>query len=305
MTLLASMELFVAVANAKGFRRAAEMLDMPNSTLSRRISDLEKEIGVRLFHRSTRKVELTEAGQAYFRRCQGIVAEARIAHESLMELAERPSGLLRVSMPVDLAVTYLAPSIKRFGDLYPQIDFEMDLTPRRIDLVTDGFDCAIRMGAPPPTPSTLISRQIGLLPRYLFAAPEYLRDAPALKHPDDLAHHECVIQAASGRQSRWSLTSGKQTATVDVSGRYCANNVSMCRTLATLGVGIAISAGPEMRDDALRGTLQRVLPEWDVSPAPVHAIIESRLIPSRVRLFIDYMQAALMDYSAHDRHALV
>ena len=300
MTLLASMELFVAVANAKGFRRAAEQLDMPNSTLSRRISDLEKQIGVRLFHRSTRKVELTEAGQAYFRRCQGIVAEARIAHESLMELAERPSGLLRVSMPVDLAISYLAPAIKRFGELYPLIDFEMDLTPRRIDLVTDGFDCAIRIGAPPPTPSTLISRQIGLLPRYLFAAPAYLRDAPPLKHPQDLAHHQCVIQAASGKQSRWTLTSGKQTTTVDVSGRYCANNVSMCRTLATLGAGIAISAGPDMRDDASRGALERVLPEWDVSPAPVHAIIESRLIPSRVRLFIDFMQASLKDYAAHE-----
>ena len=145
----------------------------------------------------------------------------------------------------------------------------------------------------------MISRQIGLLPRYLFAAPEYLSDAPPLEHPQDLAHHQCVIQAASGKQSRWTLTSGKQTITVDVSGRYCANNVSMCRTLATLGVGIAISAGPEMRDDALRGTLRRVLPEWDVSPAPVHAIIESRLIPSRVRLFIDFMQASLKGYAAH------
>lgn len=297
MTLLASMELFVAVANAKGFRRAAEQLDMPNSTLSRRISDLEKEIGVRLFHRSTRKVELTEAGQAYFRRCEGIVAEARIAHESLMELAERPAGLLRVSMPVDLAISYLAPAIKRFGEQYPQIDFEMDLTPRRVDLVTDGFDCAIRIGMPPATPSTLIARQIGLLPRYLYASPDYLRGAPALEHPGDLAHHQCVIQAASGKQSRWTLTSGAKTVAADVSGRYCANNVSMCRTLAALGLGVALSAGPDLHDDALRGTLVRVLPEWDVSPAPVYAIIESRLIPSRVRLFIDFMQASLQGYS--------
>ena len=297
MTLLASMELFVAVANAKGFRRAAEQLDMPNSTLSRRISDLEKEIGVRLFHRSTRKVELTEAGQAYFRRCEGIVAEARIAHESLMELAERPAGLLRVSMPVDLAISYLAPAIQRFGELYPQIDFEMDLTPRRVDLVTDGFDCAIRIGTPPQTPSTLIARQIGLLPRYLYASPDYLRGAPVLEHPGDLAHHQCVIQAASGKQSRWTLTSGAKTVTADVFGRYCANNVSMCRTLAALGLGVALSAGPDLHGDALRGTLVRVLPEWDVSPAPVYAIIESRLIPSRVRLFIDFMQASLQGYS--------
>jgi DNA-binding transcriptional LysR family regulator len=285
----------VAVAHAKGLRRAAEALDMPNSTLSRRISELERDIGVRLFHRSTRKVELTEAGQAYFRRCENIVAEARIAHESLQELAERPSGTLRVSMPVDLAISYLAPSLKAFGDQYPLIDFEMDLTPRRIDLVTDGFDCAIRMGTPPPTPSTLIARQVGLLPRYLFAAPAYLRAAPPLKHPADLVHHQCLIQASAGGKARWTLASGKDSVSVDVSGRYTANNVSMCRKMAVLGMGIAASAGPEVLE---RGQLQRVLPEWDLASIPVYAIIESRLVPSRVRLFIDFVQASLRVYSA-------
>lgn len=298
MSLLSSMELFVAVANARGFRKAADMLDMPNSTLSRRISDLEKEIGVRLFHRSTRKVELTEAGQAYFRRCESIVAEARIAHESLLELAERPSGTLRVSMPVDLAITYLSPMLKAFGEQYPLIDFEMDLTPRRVDLVTDGFDCAIRMGAPPPTPSTLIARQVGLLPRYLYASPAYLRGAPPLRHPDDLQHHQCLIGAGTGKQAQWTLTSRKKSVTTAVSGRYTCNNVSMTRTLAALGLGIAVSAGPQAREDMERGDLQRVLPQWDFAPIPVYAIIESRLIPSRVRLFIDFVQASLKGYSS-------
>lgn len=298
MSLLSSMELFVAVANAKGFRRAAEMLDMPNSTLSRRISVLEKDIGVRLFHRSTRKVELTEAGQAYFRRCESIVAEARIAHESLLELAERPSGTLRVSMPVDLAISYLAPALKAFGEQYPLIDFELDLTSRRVDLVTDGFDCAIRMGAPPPTPSTLIARQVGMLPRYLYASASYLRGAPPLKHPDDLAHHQCVLMSTGGRQAQWTLTSRKKTVTASVHGRYTANNVGMCRTLAMLGLGIAVSAGPETREELERAKLQRVLPSWDFAPMPVYAIIESRLIPSRVRLFIDFVQACLKGHSA-------
>lgn len=298
MSLLSSMELFVAVANAKGFRRAAETLDMPNSTLSRRISELEKEIGVRLFHRSTRKVELTEAGQAYFRRCESIVAEARLAHESLQELAERPTGTLRVSMPVDLAITYLAPSLKAFSAQYPQIDFEMDLTSRRVDLVTDGFDCAIRIGTPPPTPSTLIARQVGLLPRYLFASPEYLRGAAPLNHPDDLVNHQCIIPFPVGGKAQWTLSSRKKTVTIEVGGRYATNNVGMCRKLASLGLGVAISAGPEVAGALERDQLQRVLPEWDVAPVPVYAIIESRLIPSRVRLFIDFVQASLRGYSA-------
>jgi DNA-binding transcriptional LysR family regulator len=199
---------------------------------------------------------------------------------------------------VDLAISYLAPALKAFGEQYPLIDFELDLTPRRVDLVTDGFDCAIRMGPPPSTPSTLIARQVGLLPRYLYASPSYLRGAAPLRHPDDLAHHQCVLLATGGRQAQWTLASRKKTVTTSVSGRYTANNVSMCKTLATLGLGIAVSAGPEAREELERGNLQRVLPGWDFSPMPVYAIIESRLIPSRVRLFIDFVQASLKGYSA-------
>lgn len=297
MTLLSNMELFVEVAKAKGFRRAADILGMPNSTLSRRIADLEKLVGVRLLHRSTRKVELTEAGQAYFRRCEGIVAEARIAHESLLELAERPSGVIRVSMPVDLAIFYLAPAIRDFGDRYPLIDFEIDLTPRRVDLVTDGFDCAIRMGEPPPTPSTLIARPIGLLPRCLYASPTYLRTAPALQHPRDLAQHQCLMQAPARQHNPWTLTSGKQTVSIQVSGRYTVNSVGMCKAMARLGMGVAVSAGAQTRDDLEAGQLQRVLPDWSFAPVPVYAIIESRLIPSRVRLFIEFISEHLKIHS--------
>jgi hypothetical protein len=119
--LLNDMALFVEVAKAKGFRGAAEVLGMPNSTLSRRISALEKAIGLRLLHRTTRKVELTEAGQIYFERCKRIVDEARLAHEQLGEMLAQPTGVLRVSLPVDFAITYLAPLIAEFADLYPGI----------------------------------------------------------------------------------------------------------------------------------------------------------------------------------------
>lgn len=297
MEFLSSMELFVEVAKAKGFRRAAEALGMPNSTLSRRIAELEKQVGVRLLHRSTRRVELTEAGQAYFRRCEGIVAEARVAHESLLELAERPSGVVRVSMPVDLAISYLAPAIQAFGERYPLIDFEMDLTSRRVDLVSDGFDCAIRMGAPPPTPSTLIARPIGLLPRYLYASPGYLQSAPPLLHPHDLAQHQCLVQAAVRQAVQWTLSTGTETISVPVTGRYAVNNVGMCQAMARLGMGIAVSAGPDAGDALTASRLQRVLPGWSVAPIPVYAILESRLIPSRVRLFIDCISAHLQGYA--------
>lgn len=304
MELLANMELFVAVAKAKGFRRAAEVLGMPNSTLSRRVAELERLVGVRLFHRSTRRVELTEAGQAYFMRCEGIVAEAHIAHEALTESADRPSGVLRVSMPVDLAISYLAPAIKTFGELYPLIDFELDLTPRRVDLVADGFDCAIRIGEPQGTPSTLIAKPIGALRRYLYAAPAYLKTAPPLAHPRDLTQHQCLIQAPMRRHTQWTLISQQdaksvarpETVSIPVTGRYAMNNVGLTKMMAILGMGVAVSAGGETAEELAALQLQRVLPDWLVAPIPVFAIIESRLIPSRVRLFIDHIKTHLLQY---------
>lgn len=295
MELLANMEVFVAVAKVKGFRKAAEQLGMPNSTLSRRIAELEKMVGVRLFHRSTRRVELTEAGLAYFRRCESIVAEAHLAHEALTPTADQPAGTLRVSMPVDLAIYNLAAAIRDFGERYPRIDFELDLTPRRVDLVADGFDCAIRMGAPDAAHGTLIGRQIGLLPRYLYASPAYLSKAPPLEHPDDLARHQCVLLSTMRQPKQWALVSDAEQVTVGVDGRYAMNSVGLTRKMALLGMGVAVSAGVEAEEESAAGLLTRVLPAWRCPPIPVYAMMESRLLPSRVRLFIEHMAAALAD----------
>lgn len=172
MELLNDMALFVEVVKARSFRKAAETIGMPNSTLSRRISVLEKAIGLRLLHRTTRKIEPTEAGQIYFERCRRIVDEARLAHEQLGEMLAQPSGLLRVSLPVDFANTYLAPLITEFARRYPGISFEFDLTPRRVDLVSEPFDLAIRMGE--PEPSHMIARPLAYLSPYLYASPRYL-----------------------------------------------------------------------------------------------------------------------------------
>lgn len=132
--LLNDMALFIEVVKAKGFRGAADATGVPNSTLSRRIGLLEKAIGLRLLHRTTRKVELTEAGQIYYERCRRIVDEARIAHEQLGEMLAQPSGVLRASLPVDFATIYLAPIITDFAARHPGITFDFDLTPRRVDL---------------------------------------------------------------------------------------------------------------------------------------------------------------------------
>lgn len=288
MELLNDMALFVEVVKAKGFRLAAEAMGMPNSTVSRRISGLEKAIGLRLLHRTTRKIELTEAGQIYFERCKRIVDEARIAHEQLGEMLAQPSGVLRASLPVDFAVTYLAPLIAEFSGLYPGITFDFDLTPRRVDLVSEPFDVAIRMGE--SESSQLIARTLASLTPYLYASPGYLERSGTPSKPADLARHEClgILKAGS-----WTLRDNKRATTVSVGSRFTLNSVGMIRRLATLDMGIILMPEEVVADDVASGKLQRIMPAWRGAPMPVYAITETRLLPAKTQRFIEFLQERL------------
>lgn len=292
MELLNDMALFVEVAKAMSFRRAAESLGMPNSTLSRRVSALEKAIGLRLLHRTTRKLELTEAGQIYYERSKRIVDEARLAHEQLGELLAQPSGVLRASLPVDFASTYLAPLIAEFSRLYPGIRFDFDLTPRRVDLVSEPFDVAIRMGE--SQDSNLIARPLAHLATHLYASPGYLARAGEPLLPADLSAHECLgFRAAKAMVWRLSRTDGSETADVEVGGRFQLNSMGMMRRLATLDLGLVVLADALATDDVGAGRLRRVLPDWQGPRTPVYAITETRLLPAKTQRFIEFLRERL------------
>ena len=284
---LKDMALFVEVVKAKGFRSAADALGVPNSTLSRRISELEKSIGLRLLHRTTRRIELTEAGQIYYERCRRIVDEARLAHEQLGAMLAQPSGVLRASLPVDFAVTYLAPLIAEFARLYPGISFDFDLAPRRVDLVSEPFDVAIRMGE--SESSQLIARKLAMLTPHLYASPGYLQRSGEPSKPAELAQHECfnIVRGA------WTLHDGKKTATVSVGGRFSLNSVGMLRRLATLDLGIALLPEEIVADELASGTLRRILPQWHGTAQPVYAMTETRLLPAKTQRFIEFLQERL------------
>jgi DNA-binding transcriptional LysR family regulator len=288
MELLNDMALFVEVAKAMSFRRAAEAIGVPNSTLSRRISDLEKAIGLRLLHRTTRKIELTEAGQIYFERCRRIVEEARIAHEQLGEMLAHPSGVLRASLPVDFATIFLAPLIAEFARTYPGITFEFDLTPRRVDLVTEPFDVAIRMGEPPD--SNLIARRLASLPGRVYATPRYLELSGEPAHPADLARHECIGFPKSGI---WTLHNDAQTVDVTVGGRFVLNSVGMIRRLATLDMGIILLPEQVVAEDVANGRLRHILQGWQGASVSVYAITETRLLPGKTQRFIEFLRERL------------
>ncbi|MFC5429734.1 LysR family transcriptional regulator [Paraburkholderia denitrificans] len=285
---LNDMALFVEVVKANGFRNAAEAVGIPNSTLSRRISALERTIGLRLLHRTTRRIELTEAGQIYFERCKRIVDEARLAHEQLGEMLAQPSGVLRVSLPVDFAVTYLAPLIADFAGLYPGMTFDFDLTPRRVDLVSEPFDVAIRMGE--SESSQLIARTLTSLTPCLYASPGYLERAGEPEKPADLERHACLSIL---KADAWTLHEGKRTVTVSVGGRFSLNSVGMIRRLATLDMGIVLMPPEVVAAELASGALRPVMPGWRGAPIPVYAITETRLLPAKTQRFIEFLQERL------------
>ncbi len=294
MEFLNDMALFVEVVKKMSFRRAAETIGVPSSTLSRRIGALEKAIGLRLLNRTTRKMELTEAGQLYYERCKRIVDEARLAHEQLGEMLAQPSGVLRASLPEGFATVFLAPLMAEFSRRYPGISFEFDLSPRRVDLVSEPVDVAIRMGESPD--SHLIARPLARLLRHLYASPRYLELAGEPNHPAELAQHEC-LRLRTAKADVWTLQQAAETVEVEVGGRFLLNSVGMIQRLATMDLGISVLADAIVADDVASGRLRRVLPEWQATPVLVHAITETRLLPAKTQRFIDFLRERLKTVS--------
>lgn len=292
LSALHDMTLFVEVARTGNFSRASTNLGVPASTLSRRIAAMERASGVRLFDRTTRRVELTDVGQRYFERCAHLVDEARLAQEALREAATLPSGHVRVSMPVDLGVFVIGPLLPEFARQFPGISFDLDLSARHTDLVGEHVDVAIRLGT--VKDEQLIARRIGAIEQALFASPAYLdlRGRPA--QPADLVEHECIVVRSLQRQALWSLLGDGESTQVAVRGRFMVNSLGLMRLLAERGMGIAALAPILVRDAMSQGRLVQVLPEWTVPRLPIQAVMASRLQPASVKAFVDFLAARLV-----------
>ena len=188
---LSDIALFVEVAKRRSFSRAGEALGIPNSSLSRRISRLEQAVGVTLLHRSSRRVELTELGRKYFDRCEKLVEDAEAAHEQLLRDSASPKGRIRMSVPVDFGLVFIAPALAEFARLYPELAFDVDMSPRRVDLVAERYDLVIRVGELDDS-SLLVTRRLATVGVSLYASPAYLQTAGVPQAPADLAGHCCL-----------------------------------------------------------------------------------------------------------------
>ncbi|MYN13040.1 LysR family transcriptional regulator [Pusillimonas sp. TS35] len=289
---LDDIALFVEVGQTLSFSRAAALLAMPASTLSRRIALLEQRIGVRLLHRNTRKVELTEAGAEYFARCRHIIEEARIAHEQLIGSTHDLKGLLRVSMPTSFAMTFMPLAILAFHQRYPDIACEYDMSIKPVDFLSDHVDIVLRHGKQPS--SGIVSHPLVTVSLGLYASPDYLRRHGQPAAPAELASHICLRASTSREDTVWRLHNHEGTqAAVEVDGPIAINHVVMLTRMAVLGVGIVpLSTHPLLRMDEGRD-LVRLLPEWTFEPLPLLALFPSRLMPAKSRVFIDFLTETL------------
>lgn len=291
MEYLRDIPLFVAVAQARSFSRAAAGLGVPTSSLSRRITDLEASLGLQLLARSTRVVELTEAGALYLERCLAIMDAADQAQRQVRGLAETPQGLLRLSVEAEIGPRLVAPLIASYLERYPAVTVDLDLSPRRVDLLAENFDLAIRLGR--LVDSTLTVRRLALLRAGLFASPAYLERRGTPANPADLAGHARIRLLHQGDRGEWRLSRGEESFDVDAASLVSANNMAMIRELARLGVGIAVLDVFLASDDVDSGRLRQVLPDWSLPPTALSVLTPTRLVPAKTRRFVDMLAGAV------------
>lgn len=282
--------IFVRVVEQESFSAAGRALGLPKSTVSRKVSQLEERLGVRLLQRTTRKLSLTDAGRIYFAHAARAAAAMEEAELAVSRLEERPRGLLRVTAP--LSFGFVGPIVAGFLKEHPAVRVELMATDRIVDLVEEGFDVAIRAGR--LADSTLIARKIGLLPRYLVAAPSYLRKRGTPKDPDALAEHDCVLFGARLERQTWTLWSGDVRRDVEVTARLTANDLDMLREAAVAGLGVASIPVDRCTRDLEERRLRRILKGWRAEATPVHALYPStRHLSPKVSAFLDALSARM------------
>lgn len=291
MISLDDMALFVAVVNAKGFTQAADKLAIPKSTISVRIKKLEQALGLQLLNRTTRKIELTAEGEFYFECAQRLTTEADQTHQTLQTMLNEPAGVLRIALPIEFAQMFVAPLVPEFRQRYPQIQLEMQLGYQRVDLISEPFDLAIRIGQLPD--SNLIARRVGLVASHLFAAPSYVAQFGEPQTPEQLSSHQW-LHFQAGFAEQWWLRCGKQETVVQIKGDILTNSLGMNLALAKAGLGITLL--PRQTGLAQGNQLQQILPKWQSVPVPIYMVTTTRLLPAKTQCFINFLTEKMQDW---------
>jgi DNA-binding transcriptional LysR family regulator len=292
--------LFARVVETGSFSRAAERTGLPKSTVSRRITQLEQRLGERLLARSTRQLALTDFGQGVLDHARRLAEEVDAAAAFAQFRQAKPRGRLRVSMPPDFSERLVLTSFfLQFCSDYPEIQLELDMSPRRVDLLSEQFDLAIRIAPSLPDDATLVARKLSELGGALYASPAYLARYGRPQAPQDLLEHTGLqLVASNGEVAQWELARGDERWRGMPSGPLATNSMGLILQLASHGLGIALFTERFAQPSVELGLIERVLPAWTSPAVTVWAVTAGRrLIPTRTRVFIDALGAALRNCS--------
>ena len=295
LVLLNEMATFVKVVETESFSETARQLGSTPSAVSRAIAHLERALGTRLLHRTTRKLRLSESGQQVYERCVDMVNAAQAVMESSGKFHIEPQGIIRISVPKAVGHFMLHPHLPEFLALYPKIDIQLLLEDRYIDLIDDGVDLAIRITEQPP--GGLMGRKLIDIDHLICATPEYLQQHGIPQHPHDLKQHQCIYLGEQPNDSKWKFQQEQKSITVAVRGRYAANHTGVRLSAALQHLGIASLPYFVARHALEQGTLVQVLPDWHFktyySGGAWLLYPPTRHVPPKLSVFIQYLAEKL------------
>lgn len=298
---LNDVAVFEKVVSEGSLTAAANRLNQPKSSVSRALSRLEADLGVRLLQRTTRKLHLTEAGRLFFERTRRVLGELRDAEQAVTQLQESPRGQLRLTMPVELGMKFMGKVVAEFMLRYPEVSIEVELSGRVVKLVEEGFDLALRIGE--FSDSSLVARRLGNLSGRFYASPSYLGRHGTPRKPEDLAAHQVILFMQPKENSlqlfREPLRGGGQepSCRLMVTGRLTVNNSSMACDAAIAGLGIALVPAFLSADAIAAGQLLPVLPEFRVCHGGLYAMFASREhMPVALRAFLDFLVERMQEH---------
>ena len=286
--LYTDVEVFVRVVECGSYATAAKALDISRSHASRLVTQLEARLGVRLLHRTTRKISTTHTGQTFYETSAPLLESLRSAEARAAAERDEVVGTLRVSLPVSFGRRYLAAEVAQFQRRFPGLDAQVDLTDRKVDLVGEGYDLAVRGGT--IENASLVAKRLWPFRVLVVAAPDYLAAAPALAKPTDLVRHKCLVYSGMSNPKVWRFKQGKDEISVTVTGRVLSNSTDAILENALAGLGVAYLPDFEVRDYLASGRLRQVVKNhdglaqhfWAVRPHRTH-------LPARVRAFLEFL----------------
>jgi DNA-binding transcriptional LysR family regulator len=292
MDRFSAMQLFVRVAEAGSFIAVAQQLDVDRSIVTRQVAGLEKALGVKLINRSTRRLSLTTAGAAYLEKCRVILHMVESAESGLKKDSADLRGRVRLALPLSFGLNRLVPELLQFSDAHPNIELSFDFSDRRVNLIEDGFDLAVRITSN-LQPGDVV-RKLGECRLVTVASADYLQRHGTPRHPQDLAQHDCLVYANDVQKTTWHYQEGDAAVSVAVQGRLAANNGDALMQAASHGMGITRQPDFIVKPYVQAGVVQTLLDAYDASPLGIYALLPSnRFIPLRVAALMDHLSRRL------------